>query len=491
MEQSREEVSGASRRTRRIRHRGRSSQVFIYLGKQLRFFINESDWKVLPMAAIIAALVGMVIRRRFFINMEGSVIGAFALTCVAIWNGCFNSIQAVCRERPIIKREHRSGMHITSYVAAHMIYQFLLCLAQTGLTMYVLILMGVKIPAKGFMTPMMVIDIGITMLLITYASDMMSLFLSSISHTTTGAMTIMPFVLIFQLIFSGGIIPLPAWSQALSNFTISNYGIQAIAAQSGYNELPMVTAWNTLDGMRDNVVGGEVTLGQIMGVLDSKAVQDRRDLVLIDSTWLDETVLQESGETAEQPATGNATGETAEQPVIEKATEETEEQPATENAVVETAEQVATENAAGETAEQAATGNATGETAEQVATENATGETEKQQEAPSVVPTEVGTPEPILTVGQVVDVLKEMPVLQENRDRVFTLKMKISDVFDMFGEEKVKELVQRKTAEASFKPEYVKSRINIVRNWIVLGGFALFFALISVIALEFIDKDKR
>ena len=110
-------------RLRRIRHTGRLDQVFIYLGKQLRFFINQSDWKVLPMAAIIAGLVGMVIRRRFFVNMEGSLIGAFALTCVALWNGCFNSIQSVCRERPIVKREHRSGMHISAYVTAHMIYQ--------------------------------------------------------------------------------------------------------------------------------------------------------------------------------------------------------------------------------------------------------------------------------------------------------------------------------------------------------------------------------
>ena len=103
-----------TKRIRRIHHTGRLSQVGIYLGKQMRFFINESDWKVLPMAAIIAGLVAMVIRRRFFVNMEGSLIGAFALTCVAIWNGCFNSIQAVCRERAIIKREHRSGMHISS-----------------------------------------------------------------------------------------------------------------------------------------------------------------------------------------------------------------------------------------------------------------------------------------------------------------------------------------------------------------------------------------
>ena len=54
-----------AKKTRRLHHAGRSSQVLIYLGKQFRFFINESDWKVLPMAAIIAGLVGMVIRRRF------------------------------------------------------------------------------------------------------------------------------------------------------------------------------------------------------------------------------------------------------------------------------------------------------------------------------------------------------------------------------------------------------------------------------------------
>ena len=68
--------------SRRIRHRGRASQIPIYVGKQLRFFIYQSDWKVLPMAAIIAALVSMVIRKDFFLTMEGNLKGAFALTCV-------------------------------------------------------------------------------------------------------------------------------------------------------------------------------------------------------------------------------------------------------------------------------------------------------------------------------------------------------------------------------------------------------------------------
>ena len=144
-----ESTAVKSSRVRRIRHKGRGSQILIYLGKQFRFFITDSDWKVLPMAAVIAAMVGTVIHEDFFLTMEGCLIGSFALTCVALWNGCFNSIQAVCRERAIIKREHRSGMHITSYVTAHLIYQFVLCMAQTVVSMFVMKTMGVPFPANG------------------------------------------------------------------------------------------------------------------------------------------------------------------------------------------------------------------------------------------------------------------------------------------------------------------------------------------------------
>ena len=71
--------TAGKKRARRIRHPGRIRQVGIYLGKQFRFFINENDWKVLPMAAVIAGLVAMVIRKRFFVNMEGSLIASGTL----------------------------------------------------------------------------------------------------------------------------------------------------------------------------------------------------------------------------------------------------------------------------------------------------------------------------------------------------------------------------------------------------------------------------
>ena len=90
---------------KKIRRSGHIYQTFIYLGKLFRMFIFQNDWKVLPMAAIIAGLVSFVVGKNVFVNQEGTLTGTFALTCVCIWNGFFNSIQVICRERPIVKKE--------------------------------------------------------------------------------------------------------------------------------------------------------------------------------------------------------------------------------------------------------------------------------------------------------------------------------------------------------------------------------------------------
>ncbi len=423
------ENAAKARRVRRVRHTGRQSQVIIYLGKLLRFFINENDWKVLPMAAIIAGLVGMVIRKRFWLNMEGDLIGAFAIACVAIWNGCFNSIQSVCRERGIIKREHRSGMHISSYVAAHMIYQFLLCVAQTAITMFIFRQLDVQIPRMGggTVTNFAIVDLGITFFLITYAADMMSLFLSSISRTTTGAMTLMPFILIFQLVFSGGVIPLPEWSRPLSNFTISNYGIKAVASISGYNELPMNAVWTTLSGMKGSEVGGTVSVGDIIDKLDSPFVAKKRDHVLIKSYS-----VADLAQMLADPSMGlrdKKIGDTT----LGEILEELQKDPASSGQTVT---------------------------------------------AP-------------LTVGDIVDVVKNNEVIQANRDKTFTRKMTVGEMLDILGEENVKNFVMRKTAEASQKPEYARTRTNIAKNWVMLAVFIFAFAALATIVLEMIDKDKR
>ena len=228
------------------KRRGYFRQIPIYLFKFFRMFIYMDEWKIIPMAGLIAALVSFAIGKDMFVNMEGTLKGSLALSCVCIWNGFFNSIQTVCRERQIIKREHRAGMKISSYITAQMIYQAFLCLIQAGVTLIVCRISGIKMPTKGLVTPFFYTDILLTFFFITYSADAMSLFISCLAKNTTIAMTVMPFVLIFELLFSGGVFALDGVSNTLSFLTIAKYGLCAICAIGGYNSLPMTSIWKQI-----------------------------------------------------------------------------------------------------------------------------------------------------------------------------------------------------------------------------------------------------
>lgn len=243
--------------TNQLKYRGRFAQVFIYLGKMLRMFIYQNDWKLLPMAALIGGLVTFAAGNNMFVTQEGTMNGCFSLACVCLWNGCFNSIQVICRERPIVKREHRSGAHMSSYIAAHMIYQMLLCLAQTGIILAICRFAGIKYPAHGLVTDYFVVDFGISMFLVTYAADMMSLFVSAAVKNTTAAMTVMPFIMMFQLIFSGSLIPLSGPGEFVTDFTITKWGVNSLCTLGDFNSQPMVSLWNMIWKFRSFELEGQ------------------------------------------------------------------------------------------------------------------------------------------------------------------------------------------------------------------------------------------
>ena len=262
-----------------LRYRGRAAQTWIYLKKLVRMFVYQNDWKMLPMSALIAGLVTFAVGGSLFHTQEGTFSGCFALVCVCIWNGFFNSIQSVCRERPVIKREHRSGLHITSYITAHMIYQAVLCILETVILLFICNMAGIAFPTEGVITPVFLVDYGISMFLITYAADMMSLMISSLVRNTTTAMTVMPFMLIFQLIFSGGFVKLEGPAANLKGVTAAKWGLQNLCALSDYNNQPMVTLWNTIWKFRSLEIGGQQPIKMMT---DYIAENNMRDQILLE-----------------------------------------------------------------------------------------------------------------------------------------------------------------------------------------------------------------
>jgi len=418
---------------RSIRHRGRITQIPIYLGKLLRGFVYLSDWKMLPMAAIIAALVSIVVREGMFITMETTQIGALALTCVAIWNGCFNSIQVICRERSVVKREHRSGMHISSYIVSHMLYQALLCFAQTVLSIYVYKFMGLKFPAEGLVSRWMTMDIGVTLFLVTYAADMLSLFISAIARNTTAAMTVMPFVLILQLVFSGTMFALPERLSIVPKFTISNYGLRSIIMQADYNSLELSSGWSILNRLGDQTIPVHTTVGELADIMSQSENPLVDGLRRVDLTQIlegDTTTLTE---------------------------------------IIPVKRAVAAEE----------------ETPENTETEPAETATDAETE-----PVEPKTLTDIY-LGDLMDLMAQSDWVKENADLPLDYTVRVQDLIDLAGEDRVRDLVIEKTTEASYNAAYEQSRANILKNWAVLALLSLGFAAAATVVLEFIDKDKR
>ena len=233
----------------------------------LSYFAFRFDWINLPIAVLITTIVASIAKNDFFTTMDGTIKGSLALTCIAIWNGCFNSIKTVCRERKELHRLKDSGMYLSSYILSVIIYQAILCAIQTLLTIYTCTLIGIKFPDQGLVINSLFYEIGITLFLISFAADLLCLCISAMVREVSTAMTIMPFVLVIQLVFSGSVINIQAWSHSISRFTISNYGVKCIAAQADYNNRPMVLGWNLLDSIRDNDVGKVYKVGDLMDIL--------------------------------------------------------------------------------------------------------------------------------------------------------------------------------------------------------------------------------
>lgn len=213
----------------------RTKQITVYVKKHFRLFKNEKGWKVIVFAAIIAILVAFVLKQEnVFKVMVDSQQGFFTLVSACIWTGIFNSIQSICKEREIIKHEHRTGLHISSYIISHMIYQAIICLVEALIFLLVTALF-IEYPTDKALFGSIYVEFFIVFFLLLYAADVLGLAISSLVKSATTAMTVMPFILIIQLIFAGMLFPLTGVLEPISNLTISKWGLNATLISSDYN----------------------------------------------------------------------------------------------------------------------------------------------------------------------------------------------------------------------------------------------------------------
>ena len=83
---------------------------------------------LLAQAPLLGALISLVADGEQFKQYEMTKSLLFALSCSAFWVGMLNSIQEICKERTVLKREYMTGLSLSAYVLSKAVVLGVLCL---------------------------------------------------------------------------------------------------------------------------------------------------------------------------------------------------------------------------------------------------------------------------------------------------------------------------------------------------------------------------
>lgn len=203
------------------------------------FDILSNDIKHLGMLIVLPILSAIVIimvgKEEAFLNYEATQVNIFSIVCAVIFIGIFNSIQDVCNERSILKREYMTNLRLDAYICSKLITQFVICSFQT-LIITIMFFKNFDFPLQGIVFYSSAIDGYVTILLLMLASAMTGIFISSIVRSAEVANLVAPIVILLQIVFSDNLTDLKGTLEKISYFMLSRWGMSGLSAISRLNE---------------------------------------------------------------------------------------------------------------------------------------------------------------------------------------------------------------------------------------------------------------
>ena len=187
---------------------------------------------------IIGGLLFIVSDEDVFDIYESTKSMMFALSCSGIWMGLFNSIQEICKERVIIKREYMANLKLPIYILSKFIIQAVIGLAQ-ALILTAVFLLAVGKSKEGILLDHFYPEMLFTVWLTILASMAIGFIVSSLVKTGDKAMAVAPFILIIQLLFSGILFTLEGVGEWISYLTISRWSVEALGSIVNLNGMEL------------------------------------------------------------------------------------------------------------------------------------------------------------------------------------------------------------------------------------------------------------
>ncbi len=186
---------------------------------------------------LIGLLMALVAEDGIYDKMFETRSILFALMSAGIWMGLFNTIQEVYKERVILKREYMANLKLPIYMLSKYMVQALVAIVQAVILVAVFVAIKGAPKCDGVLIGNSVVEMMVTIFVTIYVSASFGLLISSISKNGDRAMTIAPFILIIQLLFSGILFSLSGVTEKVSYLTFSRWSMEALGSTNSLNDL--------------------------------------------------------------------------------------------------------------------------------------------------------------------------------------------------------------------------------------------------------------
>lgn len=188
-----------------------------------------SDKRNLLFLILQAPLVALVIGQVFTIDEKLALRAAtesqivFMLSLSVIWFGCINSVRELVKELPIYLRERSVNLTIAPYIISKLIPLTVICFIQCLLLLGVLHIF-IQIPGDLLLRFLVLFAVGMS-------ATTMGLSVSAFVSSNDKAMTVIPMLLVPQIILAGAVVKLKGVALWVAKSTmISYWGFEAMKA---------------------------------------------------------------------------------------------------------------------------------------------------------------------------------------------------------------------------------------------------------------------
>ncbi len=223
----------------KIPHKKKSfiKQLFILIRRYIKLISNDVQQLILlfAQAPIVAILLTIVATEDIYSSYDDTKAILFSLGCASIWLGLMNSVQEICKEKVILQKEHMSDLKLSTYLLSKFIVQGILAFIQA--TLMVWIFQEIVGASENSILIDSYWDIQLICFLSILSAAALGLCISAIVKNANIAMSIIPLILVPQLLFSGMLFELDGIADFISNFILCRWSVEGLGTSVNLNDL--------------------------------------------------------------------------------------------------------------------------------------------------------------------------------------------------------------------------------------------------------------